>query len=963
MLINKIHIPIKVNTNKNKNNIKPIAPKTPSFSGHNAEQSHIDDYKNTPLPNILGQYLINQNITTPIEVYRNTLQEEINKNSFFNKNETLREVIKKMVFYAKNEGQLALINQVLTNEKLLNEDFITKIQYAIQATSNPAKQQLVSKILSNEILYTNENLISNIEKILYADDFENIVTAKISVIDKIIRSEILSKNKVFMQNLKDIISNIDSKQSADITNSVLDCILKDENCTQNEKFIGAIGQVFTTEEFHRRYGDALDEIKKEFGETSFYANVIGSIAYVLDYATLATFEKIMDNKSFIKDESLGIYAPKIVSLTLQKNADKIDNVIEYLKKNVNKQTQNKNEEIIREYMYYDFESLEEAKTFIDVENEALNKKYQLKETVKNLSDSDVVDFFDNNKRQIRTTIRLLGKDCFIHSFPTKLNGVRKLLDNCYLIQKNVENNKFEELLLKLNPKESQKYKEIQKEIQALKKQYPTTKINGNPNELKILQNKINTKTKEAQEILKNKINLDPNTKINKIQVIAGLIKGRYSHDSLSEKIQYSPSQKTNNDIDLFISLLKDYTPENEKIWNKAVAEKIFEKLDMEYNQTIAEKINFTKSKYIDEVISADLRFSKALKDIFHLVKNNPDKSILETFNTLPSNKKTKELFQKFNIDYDKWVNYDENSKVTIKYTMPKEEVLEISNRLLCKIFNDSSFKTLPENLINDLQNALGIEGIQLRVVKYFDGKDVRYSLPIYNPAMLKKAIRIIQNELNKDSWSAKHPDANINFTKTVIYDELIKATNKIRELLDTKSDDTNFITIKKVDMNNLVKSLFLGNDASCCTSVGTGAKQWTAPTYVKNKMFSAIEILDGNTPIGNSMCYFALVDNELAFVLDNVEFKPKYRNDDNIRDGIIEYSKQVCKEVGIPNIPIYMASHRNQLNLDHCFPDLKKVQIIGNTGEDHVYLDFLNTGDKVDFDSNIYTCIMMTRVA
>ena len=176
MLINKTHIPIKVNTNKNKNknNLKPIAPKIPSFSGHNAEQSNIDDYKNNPLPNILGQYLINQNITTPIEVYRNTLQEEINKNSFFNKNETLREVIKKMVFYAKNEGQLALINQVLTNKALLNEDFITKIQYAIQAASNPAKQQLVSKILSNEILYTNENLISNLEKILYADDFENI---------------------------------------------------------------------------------------------------------------------------------------------------------------------------------------------------------------------------------------------------------------------------------------------------------------------------------------------------------------------------------------------------------------------------------------------------------------------------------------------------------------------------------------------------------------------------------------------------------------------------------------------------------------------------------------------------------------------------------------------------------------------------------------------------------------------
>lgn len=953
MLINKIHLPIRTNTNRN-NHTKPIVPKTPSFSGRNVEQFNTNN-TNDPLVNILGEHIFNQDITTTTDVYRNDLQEKIYKNSCLNTDKKLKEMVQKMVFYTKNKDQLALIDQILTNEKLLNEDFITKIQYTIQAASNPAKQEFVSKVLSNEVLYNNKNLISNLEKILYTDDFENIVLAKISVIDKILSTEILSKNEVFMENIAGIISEIDSKSSADITNSVLDCILNNEKCAQNKQFIGALGKLFATQEFHRRYGSALDEMKKEFGSNSIFASIIGAISYILDPATLNAFEKIMDNQSFLKDENLMIYAPRIVNLTLAKNVDKIENVIKYIKKNAYTQTRNKNEKIIQEYMYYDFESLNETEQFIDIQDEALNKKYQLKEGAKSLSDTDVIDFFDNNKRQIRAAIKLLGKNTFIHSFPSKLSKVGDLAKECYLIQRSLDASDYEELLLKLNPCESKQYKQLKEEIKLLKQQYPSVKANGNFSELTNLQNQINTKTKQAQEIIKNKVDFDPDTKINKTKVIAGLVR-QIENKTIAEKPE--------DYISFFITLLRNTSEENEFIWNRAVSEKIFEKFGMKYDKNVASKINLTSSKYINEIFSADLRFSNGLRDIFNLITNNPEKSVTEVFNGLPSNIKTKELFQKFGIDYDKWVNFDKDSKIMVKFNTLKEDSLEAATRMLLKIFNDSTFHSLPEKLKNNIENALGIEGINLRKIKFIGTEnEFKYLLSIQDIAMLKNTIKIIQNELNKDFWSARHPDGATDFAKTIIYNELIKTTARIRELLEIKPDTRSLITIKKVDMNDVGKSLFLGNDASCCTSVGTGAKQWTAPNYVKNKMFSAIEILDGETPIGNTMCYFALVDKQLSLVLDNVEFKPRYRNDNNIRDGIIEYSKQICKEVGVPNIPIYMASHRNQLDLEDYFPDLKNIKIIGNTGDDTVYLDFLNSGDKIDFDSNIYPNAMMTHVA
>lgn len=111
---------------------------------------------------------------------------------------------------------------------------------------------------------------------------------------------------------------------------------------------------------------------------------------------------------------------------------------------------------------------------------------------------------------------------------------------------------------------------------------------------------------------------------------------------------------------------------------------------------------------------------------------------------------------------------------------------------------------------------------------------------------------------------------------------------------------------------------------------------------ILNKCISAIEVLANGEPVGNTMMYMAHVNGELSLVLDDIELQVKYQNNDKIRDMIIKYAKQVCKEVGKPNIPIYAGPGMHKVDMSD-YELIKDAQmvILGETPEHGgVYLDF-----------------------
>ena len=63
----------------------------------------------------------------------------------------------------------------------------------------------------------------------------------------------------------------------------------------------------------------------------------------------------------------------------------------------------------------------------------------------------------------------------------------------------------------------------------------------------------------------------------------------------------------------------------------------------------------------------------------------------------------------------------------------------------------------------------------------------------------------------------------------------------------------------------------------------------------------------------------------------------------------MDYAKQLCDEIGQPDLPIYAGPNRHKLTMDEVYPkENHSMQIIGSTGEDRVYIDGITGGMTID---------------
>lgn len=217
---------------------------------------------------------------------------------------------------------------------------------------------------------------------------------------------------------------------------------------------------------------------------------------------------------------------------------------------------------------------------------------------------------------------------------------------------------------------------------------------------------------------------------------------------------------------------------------------------------------------------------------------------------------------------------------------------------------------------------------------------------------MKEIINKLKNVIKESNfWNSKQENEQVDNARETLKNHILKLRyNEVKNALDKKAEQAIDLQVQKTDMNNISHALFLGNHASCCTAIGSGCNEWTAPNYIKNKCISSIEITDGNSFVGNTMCYIAKVDGETSLVLDNIEMKPKYQFNDNIRDAIIAYSKQLCAEIGKPDMPIYAGPNKHKVNLDMFELKERNMKIVGSTGYDEIYLDFDACRHTVDPD-------------
>jgi hypothetical protein len=276
------------------------------------------------------------------------------------------------------------------------------------------------------------------------------------------------------------------------------------------------------------------------------------------------------------------------------------------------------------------------------------------------------------------------------------------------------------------------------------------------------------------------------------------------------------------------------------------------------------------------------------------------------------------------------------------------KVLNPKNEEEKKLYNDTLNRILFEYYGFEISNDKILEKLNFQNNKYlprlfYTKQDFKkefnklIQLLLDNP---DKTNLEIFNELPKNIQTRlDFENYGIDYNKWVSYNP----KSKIEYNIDKK----NKLVAQKVDMNNIPKALFIGDESSCCTRVnGVFAK--SIVNYITSKMIQAIEVCHNDMPIANTMCYFAKINEEPVLILDNIEVLPQYHKDNNVRDAIFEYAKQIVKEIGCPNMPIMLSDKRNDISTNEYQPYYYSMNIIGTTTEDAIYLDHQTKDIKID---------------
>ncbi len=387
-------------------------------------------------------------------------------------------------------------------------------------------------------------------------------------------------------------------------------------------------------------------------------------------------------------------------------------------------------------------------------------------------------------------------------------------------------------------------------------------------------------------------------------------------------------------------------------------------------------IKFKKNKYLTKLFVADFDFGENYQAMLEAINQSPKDDIETIFYKFPLNKDTKSQFEKLGINFDKWFKYNPHSKIQ------KEIKLDDSNRKQNVIKNlEEALSIIYDDFVDSVENrdnffdALAQKGYTLKeqkVASYDENgflDENKTALMLYkdnHPVVFEELLLLfstVKTFITNDSlWNTKSDNSLIESAKSAAKNHILNMCFKEMRSANQKLEDEPLqITVQKVDMNNVEHALFLENHSGCCTAVGSGCNQWTAPNYIICKMISAIEVLDGKEPIGNTMCYIAEIDGKPSLILDNIELQAKYQYNDEIRDMFIEYAKKMTAEIEKPDMPIYAGPNRHKVDFDNFELVNKDFRIIGSTSKGSVYLDFDAEEHEIDgtevFNSELYKLV------
>lgn len=545
------------------------------------------------------------------------------------------------------------------------------------------------------------------------------------------------------------------------------------------------------------------------------------------------------------------------------------------------------------------------------------------------------------------TIGRLGHDNLVKMYPLGIGTVSSVINN--LGDEKLKEKYIQPLIEVINPTASFKYGFVQDEIEEAKEGF--SKITDKTERQERIK-RIADATSKKNAVLNNSIK-DPKVKADAINIYVSALE-----NSARNKEDYNKA----NELAPYLKYLNSDNKElNEKL--KDVA---WGRFSIAPTENTKEKINFNNN--VPKLILATDNFDGPFSDLIDIINEEPNKTVKESLDELPQNQTLKKSLQNNGMSYEVWTgrNPELDMHVKIEHSFDNMSKNAITN--LNAEFNDEIFQSLPKEQQNKLTKRLASGGYNLKNTEnivyegdgYFAG--TKQELKLYKGDKpiefkdLSKIYKLINTEFDtNDYWKFDQNHEMLETNKGTFKNHIETRHEEMKRIRQYHGSNSSDITIKKVDMDDIPHSLFLGNDSSCCTALGS-FNDWTAPNYIKNKMVQAIELTDDKESIGNSMMYLISTPNEAgelkpALLVDNIELKPKYQYNDKLEDGIVKYCKNFCKELGKPDMEIYAGPNRHKLNMENFEMVNKRFQMLGDTCGDEIYLDFLSQGMPVEYDS------------
>lgn len=396
-------------------------------------------------------------------------------------------------------------------------------------------------------------------------------------------------------------------------------------------------------------------------------------------------------------------------------------------------------------------------------------------------------------------------------------------------------------------------------------------------------------------------------------------------------------------------------------FNNSIYETTYRALEIEPTKSLLENINFDV-RYFNNLLMTGYGFRNNFKRLIELIKMNPEIKLTDLRMTLPAedselytkyqdlglieqikaNLDTKRQFEEAGLNFNKWNSYDENLRgqdfnVEID---PEKEYSNLKYNLSTEIQGEL-IKKISKKEYEDFVKALEANDFSI------ENKEILYTgVKLTNGALEKIIDIIIKYSETNEYWKTALSNENSSIPEvereslTGFIDHIKGFKKKLEDI--KKGKNISNIHLKLADPNNIGRNIFFGNHVGCCNSVESSYAGYSAPQHLLNSYVRGIEIVDefGNS-YGNSLCYFANINGKITFVIDSFEANGKLASNPTVTENIVNFAKQVCKEMNCEDAEIVFGPRYNHLDLSNYTKNIvKNFKVIG-TVSDITYCDSL----------------------